>query len=202
VKGHGNFRKELYENYKGNRKNQPPEIKEALTYGHNYMVDKYNAVMANDMEADDLVSIWASECRDDARDYVVVGIDKDLLQIPGWHLNFIKMEEQYVDEDFANLKLMLQCLTGDTSDNIPGIRGIGPKKAERILHGVPMSRRWNRVRAAWRQHKAGDPVLSWRLLKMLETWDEYDTIRSELESKTLKRKRHDREEQDLQDSSL
>ena len=67
---------------------------------------------------------------------------------------------------------MIQCLTGDNIDNIPGIKGIGPKKAEKILAGVPKYRRWNRVKAAWRQHKAGNPSLSRALLEMLTSFDE------------------------------
>ena len=95
---------------------------------------------------------------------------------------------------------MLQCLTGDSSDNIPGIRGIGPKKADKILSGIPMQRRWNRVRAAWRTHKAGNPITSWRLLKMLETFEELDGIESEIASKTSKRKQDVCNEEQAQNS--
>ena len=205
VKGRGNFRKDLYPLYKKNRREQPQEIKEALTYGHNYMVEKHNAVMADGMEADDLVSIWANEAREMDIDYTIVGIDKDLLQIPGWHVNFDKLRDEhvrYMDDDAANYQLMLQCLTGDSTDNIPGIKGIGPKKASVILQGIKQERRWKRVKASWRFHKAGDPTVSRRLLEMLTTWEEYDTIRTELESKTSECKRNDGEEQDLQDSSV
>ena len=184
VKGKGNFRNDIYDKYKANRKPLEDHIKEALNYGINYMVDKYDAVHADGMEADDLVAIWAAERRDDAGDYTIVGIDKDLLQIPGWHYNFVKKESQYVDEDAANMKLMLQCLTGDNADNIPGLKGIGPKKAEKILAGVPMERRWNRVKAAWRGHKAGNPDLSRRLLTMLTSWEELDELRQQTNGET------------------
>jgi len=202
VKGRGNFRNEIYPEYKAHRKELDPKIKEALNYGHQYMVDYHGAIMADGMEADDLVSIWAGEQRDYDMEPVIVGIDKDLLQIPGWHYNFVKKTEPFhVNSDTANLKLMLQCLTGDSADNIPGIRGIGPKKAERILHGVPMSRRWNRVRAAWRQHKAGDPDLSKRLLTMLTSWEEYDLIKYKLTSETSVSQRNVSEKQ-AQDSEV
>ena len=182
VKGHGNFRKDLYPEYKAQRPTLEPKIREALAYGWNYMIEKYDAKKADGMEADDLVSIWAAECRVNDDDHVVVGIDKDLKQIPGNHYNFVKKEHDYVDDDTANYNLMLQCITGDTSDNIPGIKGIGPKKAAKILTGVPMDRRWSRVRAAWRGHRAGDPELSRRLLTMLTSWEEYESIRSSLPS--------------------
>ena len=117
-------------------------------------------------------------------DYFVVGIDKDLLQIPGNHYNFVKRELRFVDDDEAHLLLMRQCLTGDSADNIPGIRGIGPKKADKLLSGVPKERRWNRVRAAWRAHKAGNPELSLRLLQMLTSFEELEVARNQFKRQT------------------
>ena len=184
VKGHGNFRNDIYPEYKANRPTMSDARKEALNYGHDYMVKKHDAVMADGMEADDLVSIWSAECRDADKDYVVAGIDKDLLQIPGNHYNFVKQTHQFVDYDTAHHNLMVQCLTGDSTDNIPGIKGVGPKKAEKFLHGVPATRQWNRVRAVWRSYKAGDPTTSRRLLEMLTSWEEYESIRHEITSKT------------------
>ena len=183
IKGKGNFRNDIYDKYKANRKPLEEHLKKAIAYGHEYMCEKYDAVMAHDMEADDLVAIWAAERRAEGGDYTIVGIDKDLLQIPGWHYNFVKKESQFVDEDAANMKLMLQCLTGDNADNIPGLKGIGPKKAEKILHNVPMEKRWNRVRAAWRGHKAGNPDLSKRLLTMLSSWEEFEDVKSSIKRK-------------------
>ena len=184
VKGRNNWRNQYYSPYKANRKELEPDMKGALTYAHNYMVNELGAVAADGMEADDLVAIWAYEARDMERPYVVAGIDKDLLQIPGNHYNFVKQEHTFVDDDEANYKLMIQALTGDNSDNIPGIKGIGPKKAERILSSTPIDRRWGRVKAAWRYHKAGDPSVSLRLLKMLTTWEELNEIQEEIKRKT------------------
>ena len=184
VKGKGNFRKDLYEDYKGNRKPMEDDVRERLAYAHNYMIEAYDAQRADDMEADDLVAIWAYECMAKEIPYVVVGIDKDLLQIPGEHYNFVKGTTTNVDKDMAHYNLMRQCLTGDSADNIPGIKGIGPKKAERILADIPMDRRWNRIRAAWRRHNAGDPNLSYNLLRMLTTWDEFNAVQQEIKSKT------------------
>ena len=184
IKGRGNFRNEIYKDYKGTRKELHPKVKEALNYGHTYMKENYDAVEATDMEADDLVAIWAAEARSDSIDYFVVGIDKDLLQIPGNHYNFVKRELRFVDDDEAHLLLMRQCLTGDSADNIPGIRGIGPKKADKLLSGIPKERRWNRVRAAWRAHKAGNPELSLRLLQMLTSFEELEVARNQFKRQT------------------
>ena len=184
VKGFGNFRKDLYPDYKKNRKELDAEMKTALKYGHEYMIEKYNAVMSDGMEADDLVSIWAYEAREAEQDYIIVGIDKDLRQIPGNHYNFKKEEHDFVDDNTAHLNLMLQCLTGDSTDNIPGIKGIGPKKAATILNGVPMARRWDRIRAAWRTKSAGKPDVSHDLLRMLTSWEDFDDIKRKIAGET------------------
>lgn len=185
VKGHGNFRKDLYPEYKKNRKELEPDMKKALAYGHEHMKDRWEAIMADGMEADDLVCIWAYEAREMELPYVIAGIDKDLLQIPGNHYNFKRKEHSFVDDQLAHYNLMVQCLTGDSTDNIPGIKGIGAVKAKRILDGVAADRYWKRVRAAWRAHASGDPQLSWRLLSMIKTWEEFDGIKAECE--TIKR---------------
>ena len=181
VKGKGNFRKDLYPEYKANRKELDDKLKKALSYGHAHMTSKWDAIEAHGMEADDLVAIWAYEARELEMPYFVVGIDKDLLQIPGNHYNFNKQEHMFVDDDAADLNLNLQCLIGDNSDNIPGIKGIGKVKAAKILDGVPMDKRWDRVKQEWKSHNAGDPDISRRLLTMLKTWKEYDDIRQQIQ---------------------
>ena len=186
IKGWGNFRKDLYPAYKSNRVTKD-DLKEYLTYGHEYMKTKWEGVQADGMEADDLVAIWAYEARDMEIPFVICGIDKDLKQIPGNHYNYHKSIHEFIDDDTAYYNLMLQCLTGDSGDNIPGIKGIGPKKAERILAGVAPDRYWDRIRAAWRGHGAGDPTLSRTLLTMLKSWEEYEDIKSQISSETTKR---------------
>ena len=181
IKGKGNFRKDLYPEYKANRKEIDDKLKKALDYGMDHMLSNYDAVTADGMEADDLVAIWAYEARELEMPYFIVGIDKDLLQIPGNHYNFNKQEHTFVDDDTADLNLNLQCLIGDNSDNIPGIKGIGKVKAAKILDGVPMDKRWDRVKQEWKSHNAGDPDVSRRLLTMLKSWKEYDDIRQQIQ---------------------
>ena len=72
VKGCGNFRKDLFPKYKANRKELDDDLKEALTYGHSYMCKTWDAVMADGMEADDLVAIWAYEAREAETAYIPV----------------------------------------------------------------------------------------------------------------------------------
>ena len=65
----------------------------------------------------------------------MISYDKDLDQIPGWHYNWYHDKMYHVEPHQANRFLACQCLAGDMTDNIPGVKGIGPKKAELILGG-------------------------------------------------------------------
>jgi 5'-3' exonuclease len=121
--------------YKGNRDpdHRPkhgPAIKE-------YMEHKYNTVYSEDEEADDLVgySHYGMWLRDE-RSTVIATVDKDMDMIPGMHYNFVKDESYYVDEYEADRWFYLQLLMGDSTDNIPGIPGVGPKKAATMLEGL------------------------------------------------------------------
>ena len=174
VKGHGNFRTSIADSYKGNRKRElEPGEKKALKYGHQHLIDKYDAIMAHDMEADDLVSIWAWECIQSNQPYVIVHIDKDLNMIPGNHYNFVKKEEYYVDFEKGHYNFMMQMLVGDATDNIPGIKGIGPKKAEKLLLNCPFDRRWQTVSNCWSDKK--QMLISARLLWMATTFEEAES---------------------------
>lgn len=188
VKGSGNFRHDIYDEYKGNRKRELEDnIKECLWYAHKHMCDEYGAIRCDGMEADDMVAIWAWECIREGLPYVVVHIDKDLDMIPGAHYNFVKDKHYMVDFDQAHYNFMRQILTGDTADNIPGVKGIGPKKSEKLLEGVPFDRRWKVVQQQWTDKK--QMLISARLLWMATTQEEADSANEKmlerLDAKTL-----------------
>jgi hypothetical protein len=128
--GKGNFRYDIAKTvpYKGNRKDtaKPPYYQEL----RDHMVKRLGAVVVEGQEADDEVAIRMSKEPDT---YTLVGVDKDLLQIPGWHFNPSKDLERYVNDFDAYYSFCTQLLTGDRTDNIPGLQGIGPKKAEKSL---------------------------------------------------------------------
>lgn len=129
VGGEGNFRFAIYPEYKANRKDleRPKYLKEA----YKYLVHFWNGTVVNGIEADDMVAIRATELGGDC---VIVGIDKDLRQIAGTHYNWKKREFETITPEQADYNFWMQMLTGDTSDNIKGVKGIGPKKAEKILN--------------------------------------------------------------------
>lgn len=128
--GAGNFRYAIAKSheYKGNRKATEKPIHLSVTRG--YLTDNYGAITSSGEEADDLIAKEAA-----ALNYhcVVASIDKDMLQIPCWHYNFGRGEWSKV-EPFQGIKFFYsQILTGDRADNIVGLNGIGPVKAERLL---------------------------------------------------------------------
>ena len=128
--GKTNFRFEIAKSYpyKGNRASVEKPIHLGLCRDH--MTEKYDAVISINEEADDLIAKEAA-----AQNYncVVASIDKDMLQLPCWHFNFGKNEWSKVSEFEGIHFFYTQILTGDAADNIKGLRGIGPKKAEKLL---------------------------------------------------------------------
>jgi hypothetical protein len=114
--------------YKGNRKDA--EKPEHLGEVRQHMIDNWGAIVSEGEEADDLLGIWSTE---QGPSSIVITIDKDMLQLPCHHYNPMTKKHKTVS-DFEGLKFFYtQLLTGDTADNIKGLKGIGPKKAEAIL---------------------------------------------------------------------
>jgi len=196
IKGLNNFRKELSGDYKAKRPELDQDIKDRLNFLHKHAVKK-GAIEATGMEADDLVSIWAYEARERKEQYVICGIDKDLLQIPGNHYNYNKATWQFIDDETAHYNLMLQCLTGDTTDNIMGLKGIGPKKGAKLLEGVSSAELWSKVQDLWKEHGYHQEqcLTSYNLLRMLTTWEEYEKIKTYIQNKTSVRKSNDIQKQ-------
>ncbi len=111
--------------YKGLRKeNKRPFHYHAL---RDYVSKTYDVTLCIGKEADDGLSQAQTE------DTVIVSIDKDLLQVPGWHYNFRKNEYYFITPFQGAYNLYTQVLTGDNADNIPGLPGVGPVTAKKIL---------------------------------------------------------------------
>jgi len=171
--GKDNFRYKLCPQYKANRKD-PPEDAKLFRPLMQAIIDEGLAIPAHGMEADDMVRIKAIECAKENIEHVIVHIDKDLDCIAGDHYNPKRAEFYRIDDDQADLHYWLQMLKGDPTDNLPGLPKIGPKKAEKMLAGVPMNRRKKRVLAAYRA-KYG--IVEWET-KLLETANGIHILRS------------------------
>jgi hypothetical protein len=116
--------------YKGNRVQQKPKY---LKDVEEYLIREYGATVGDNVEADDEIGRQLSK---DGLDAVSVSIDKDLLQIPGWHYDWVNDRVRKVSEREGDLAFYTQLLAGDVTDNIPGLKGMGPVGARKVLSGV------------------------------------------------------------------
>lgn len=126
-----NFRKQIatLKPYKGNRKDAWRPTYEAEI--KDYIVRKWNGVVVTGQEADDAMGI--AQMALPFGTSVIVTNDKDLDMIPGLHYNFVTNERYAVDDTTAAWLFWSQMLKGDSTDNIPGVPGIGEKKAYDLL---------------------------------------------------------------------
>lgn len=133
-----NFRNALWDDYKANRSgNEKPHYYDLIRD----FIAKKGAKMPLGIEADDAVSCnhfyaWKKSPeskRERAYNTLIVGEDKDFNNVPGWHYNPAKDELFYVTPKEAIRHFYLQLLMGDSADGVPGIPGIGKKKAENML---------------------------------------------------------------------
>ena len=114
--------------YKGNRSGtKKPEHLQAL---RDRLTDYWGAVVAQGEEADDLISKRMTELGNDC---ICISIDKDLDTVQGWHYNFRKHNRYYITSWQGLYNFYKQLLTGDRVDNIRGVKGIGDKKADKLL---------------------------------------------------------------------
>lgn len=131
-----NFRKEIYPEYKGQRPPTPDIVKEMKAY----LLDRGAEVAPEGLEADDVMAI------EQTIDTVICTIDKDLLQVPGWHYQWelrgtsVNGKEWVKEAKFfeqteveGNRMFYEQCLKGDKADNVKGIFGLGEAKAKKLL---------------------------------------------------------------------
>jgi hypothetical protein len=133
--GKDNFRKKLATilPYKAKRKPAPPVLQDI----RQYLIEMWDAEVINGREADDALGCEQEMNKD--KSTVICTTDKDLDMIPGYHYNWTKGPRgtiYYVSRATADYAFYTQLLVGDkATDNIPGIDGLGPVRAERLLAG-------------------------------------------------------------------
>ena len=128
IAGTGNFRYDIAEDYKGHRDPMTRPIHEKELRG--YLIKQWDAKTIDGMEVDDWVSIL---CCQDIINNVIVTIDKDLNNTPGWHYNYDTKKATFITDEEADLYFYRQLLSGDPTDNIKGVKGIGKQRAEELL---------------------------------------------------------------------
>lgn len=148
-KAHTNIRKrlELYPAYKGNRKPAPPDFYEQIPLLMDMLASLgWPLYEADDYEADDLMGAFAMQAGAEGIESYLVTSDLDVLQLVNEHtriytlkkglshielFNVASFEEKYGVS--AHQWVDVKALKGDSSDNIPGVAGVGEKTALQLI---------------------------------------------------------------------
>jgi DNA polymerase I len=142
--GRHTFRNRLYDQYKAHRPEPPPElvpqfalVREATrAFG-------VPAIELPDWEADDLIASYARAATEAGGEAVIISSDKDLMQLirPGVSMQDpLKMKPIRIEEVLEKFgvppekMVEAQSLMGDSVDNVPGVPGIGPKTAAKLVN--------------------------------------------------------------------
>jgi len=151
------FRHRMYSGYKANRQKTPEDLHEQVPLVEEFLTALgIQCLKADGFEADDIIATLAEKCRNENRKCYILSSDKDLLQLVGggiyeirplktnknessvstsgpvWEI--IGPEEVKAEWGVEPLKVLdLLSLTGDSADNIPGVKGIGDKTAIKLM---------------------------------------------------------------------
>lgn len=147
--GKHTFRHQAYKDYKGGRKAMPDEFRVQIPYIKKYLdLINISHLEMDEFEADDLIASVSQMAymNDDIDEIQVVSGDKDLLQLVNDKIHVTLTKKGITDLDDYNIGNFFEKmgiypkqvpdykgLVGDTSDNLPGIKGIGEKTALKLL---------------------------------------------------------------------
>ncbi|HIM77132.1 MAG TPA: DNA polymerase I, partial [Rhodospirillales bacterium] len=138
------FRSDIYAEYKANRGAPPDDLIPQFDLVRD--AAKALNVVALDMdgyEADDLIATYTRQAREQGADVTIVSSDKDLMQLVGPGVVMMDaMKNKIIGPDEVMEKfgvgpdkvIDVQALAGDSSDNVPGVRGIGVKTAAQLIN--------------------------------------------------------------------
>ena len=142
----GTFRDEMYAEYKANRPSMPDDMRLQIEPLHQSVIALgFPLLCVEGVEADDVIGTLARSSEAADRPVVISTGDKDMAQLVDGHITLVNtmtgsaMDVEGVKEKFGVAPEQIidyLALMGDSSDNIPGVPGIGPKTASGLLVGV------------------------------------------------------------------
>ena len=142
----GTFRDDMYADYKANRPSMPDDMRLQIEPLHQSVKALgFPVLCVEGVEADDVIGTLARSSAAADRPVVISTGDKDMAQLVDGHITLVNtmtgsaMDIEGVKEKFGVAPEQIidyLALMGDSSDNIPGVPGIGPKTASGLLVGV------------------------------------------------------------------
>jgi len=141
------FRHKMFEEYKMHRKKMPDELAHQLPLIKEVM-EAFNikCLEKEGMEADDILASIARDAAADYKETIIVTGDKDMLQMVSKRIKVLSSKKSITDTIIYNKERVIEkmgvepgkvrdllALMGDNSDNIPGVPGIGPKTAVKLI---------------------------------------------------------------------
>ena len=142
----GTFRDDLYAEYKANRPSMPDDMRVQIEPLHQSVIALgFPLLCVDGVEADDVIGTLARSSAAANRPVIISTGDKDMAQLVDGHITLVNtmtgssMDVEGVKEKFGVAPEQIidyLALMGDSSDNIPGVPGIGPKTASGLLVGV------------------------------------------------------------------
>ena len=139
-----NFRNEIYKDYKANRSEAPDDLVPQFEYIRK-AVKAFNlpSIEQLNYEADDLIATYAKQIVNAGAKVTIISSDKDLMQLVSKEVRlFDPMKSKVIGEKEVHEKfgvkpeqvIDVQSLAGDSSDNVPGVPGIGIKTAAELIN--------------------------------------------------------------------
>ncbi|MDU6091592.1 MAG: DNA polymerase I, partial [Staphylococcus lugdunensis] len=147
--GKTTFRHEKYSEYKGGRQSTPPELSEQFPYIRQ-LLDAYHIKYyeLENYEADDIIGTLSKQAEASGLETIIITGDRDLTQLATDHVTIYYTKKGVTDVDHYTPEFIaekyngllpkqiidMKGLMGDTSDNIPGVAGVGEKTAIKLLN--------------------------------------------------------------------
>ena len=139
-----NFRNEIFKDYKANRSEAPDDLAPQFEYIRK-AVEAFNvpSIEQINYEADDLIATYSKQIINAGAKVTIISSDKDLMQLVSKNIRlYDPMKSKVIGEKEVHEKfgvkptkvIDVQSLAGDSSDNIPGVPGIGVKTAAELIN--------------------------------------------------------------------
>src|SRR5690349_5159524 len=181
------FRNELYDQYKANRREMPDDLAPQCEHVRQ-AADAFGVcqIELDNFEADDLIATYARHAVEAGAEVTILSSDKDLMQLV--HDGKVMMRDPMTDRPIGEAEVRekfgvapdkvveVQALCGDSTDNVPGVPGIGVKTAAELINAYgdleTLLSRANEIKQPKRRQSLIDNEAKARLSKQLVKLDD------------------------------